>query len=1337
MRQIIIYTLLLLLFLSKLSAQTLIPSTISSGGNIGKSSSYIVSYTIGQTSISPSANSGNFITQTGYQQFVDSTDIVPPPVHKYNIGEIPSQLVYYKTQIEFDVYSKELGVDAILSIQPDGNQKGIVDFISGSGYFTYDPDSLDFRPFSIKFIAIKNSDTVRQNVLFNCIPYLPAEQVVFGLGDPINLPDSLSKDYIIVNSVNNPGQELFNNIQRSTRNVSVIGKTVIFEDGNVNGLYNNYNNNKDIKTLTIYAQHLSIKSPLELPQTNVIIYAENLEITSNGYIITKPETAENAKPTDNGIVGHNAGNISVYIKNKYISPGIKFFALGANGQNATGPSKSPGSGGKGGDFVSNLSLDEFVDLAGGNQGSGGNSVASKGDKGQCVLEMNSAFKWLHPFWLRMVLKYGKECYLEGDLDFAVSAIDRYTKHIDNFSSSIQWHASDLFIQTELQQISYEISSLIQRVNSNLDYFGNPAGWTPMLSFEANKIIFENEIDRSIRSMYLTYWMKNAVSTLEQKVATLSSARNELSKQLDDYIESFNFSTVLIPELESKMEEISIKTDSLQNELMLIETQLNLRAQQIVEDRHKVASWKKYTAMAGQVMQVIPVYQPALGAVGTVLVEVSKYDTDKSVLENYEYYKTQNLDKLFKDINFNGSTSGIEDFLKNIDPEQIKDSGTAKDYAENLLNLAKDGQAKYKEILGIIKNEQQVPKDEINAVLAELKAADPVYNSLADKIAVLLLQKESLVQQLLSVNDNIQKLNSEINVIMLSMDGLNKDVADAQNVLDDRVNVYLDDMDYRAKERLLKYHYYLKKSYEYRMVKPYTQSLNLQNIFDSFKNIADASNGSSILSETDFLSLRSLYYEKIAIIAKEIFDEYNQNVPELSAPLKFTLSREQLEDLDKGNPVIINLVEMGLFQPNEENVRIYDFQIHSMNVNSTGQINSQSYFDIDIAHSGISKLRKNGKAYLFRNYNNNTTNPISWGCRYFRISNSIDRIGPSFASQSLLTTMMEVKGIDRDPGNILLFSRPAAWADLIITKSTHPLSTSTMKIDSLVLELRYDFSRMPSNLVAFDFAATKNLNPIIEISKKDINDRQNGRGTFSRVFNKAPSQNLTITTQKKVGSWEFEKWTDPNGNDLGPNPLIDTSISLSLNFGASIKANYILIDPKLSVSTNLINASAIGGLYNINISNSGNGELIWRSSANADWINIITGHEGVNEGIVSIEVNENNTVENRIDTVFILSDNSSNYIEKILIFQSILSSTNNVHLNDALIYPNPTKGIIHIEHPNYLNENLELALYSMNGREYPILQNGNQIDLSSFPNGVYLLKIKNHRYNHQFKIIKME
>jgi hypothetical protein len=1246
-------------FIHSIFSQSKLHHALSSGGGAGNAGNIVMSYTFGQAIQSSHVNLQVSNLSIGFQQFLDSTGILPPPLNKYNIGEIPNQIVYFKTSIQFEVYSKELGDLAILTIEPNGEQKGTANFRPETGHFEYIPDSLDLKSFTIDFIAAKELDTIRQRVLFNCIAHLPQEQVVFGIGNNLFIPDSLDKDYIIENVINNPGVELFNNLNRPTRNISLIGKTIVFEEDHKSGFFNRFHKNSDLKKLTIYAQTLIINSPLELPQTEVTIFAENIVFSNNGSISVKPEKNEQNANLGNGKDGMDLSEMRVYIKNFKSPSGIRFFLNGGDGQDVVAstnnPNPNPGSGGKGGILISNINLKNFVDFVGGNPGGGGNKIAERGMNGKCEREWNSEYKWLHPFWLRILLKYSKDTYLEGNLIFTVASIERYDQEINDYADSEQWDAADTFIKAELQQIDYEINAIINRVSSNLDYFGNPAGWTPMLSFEANKTIYENEIERSIRTMYLAYWLKNSISTLEQRVLALSHARDELAASLENNISGFNVLTELIPALEDEIEEISIQSDRLQQELILVEKSLEARAQKIVKDRNKVSSWKKFTSMAGQIMQVIPAYQPALGSIGTALSEISNYDPGKSFLQNLENFKDKNLSELFKKENFQASTQEIDQFLKTIDPKAVKDAGSAKEYASNLASLAKSGQKKYNEILGIIKKEQQVPKDEIEVVLSNLKASDPTFNRLADEIAVLLAQKESLINKILNTNDNIQKLNSEVKVSLLGMDGLNRDISSAESVLDDRVKVYLDDMENRAKERLLKYHYFMNKAYEFRMVKPYPQTLNIQNLFDRFKEIAEASNSSSILSENQFLSLKSIYEDQIAKIAEQIFTEYNQNQNELSAPLRFSLSEEQLNSLNSGSPVVINLVEMGLFQPNEENIRIFDFGVYSMNIQSTGPLNNNSFFDLEMEHSGISKLRKNGNTFLFRNYNNRTTNPIRWGCRYSRISNSIDKIDLSFASQSLLTTMMSIKGIPTNGNNILLYSRPAAWADIVITKAVHPNSTSVMVIDSLVLELRYDFTRMPSNLVAYNISSTDNLKPLIEINRKDNNNRQNGYGSINRVFNRSSSQQLRVSVPKTVDSYLFDKWTDPNGNDLGGIPFQDTSINISLNFGNSIKANYILINPILGVSTDEILVSQNEGDYTFEVENKGNGELDWRIESQADWIIPIGELSGINNSLIQFSVQPLGSEENRVDTIYVISENSMNFIEKIVIIQDKGSS----------------------------------------------------------------------------------
>ena len=74
---------------------------------------------------------------------------------------------------------------------------------------------------------------------------------------------------------------------------------------------------------------------------------------------------------------------------------------------------------------------------------------------------------------------------------------------------------------DLRQLREEMEVLYHRANNDLDYFGNPPGWVPMLSFEANLAAFENEVERGIKVLYLTYWLNKVANEVTKKVESFT------------------------------------------------------------------------------------------------------------------------------------------------------------------------------------------------------------------------------------------------------------------------------------------------------------------------------------------------------------------------------------------------------------------------------------------------------------------------------------------------------------------------------------------------------------------------------------------------------------------------------------------------------------------------------------------------------------------------------------------------------------------------------------------------------------------------------------------------
>lgn len=128
--------------------------------------------------------------------------------------------------------------------------------------------------------------------------------------------------------------------------------------------------------------------------------------------------------------------------------------------------------------------------------------------------------------------------------------------------------------------------------------------------------------------------------------------------------------------------------------------------------------------------------------------------------------------------------------------------------------------------------------------------------------------------------------------------------------------YLEKMEQRAKNRLLKYHYYLRKAYEYRMLKPYEGEYNLVNMFERFEALATTLKYDSMVDLDNYKALSSVFDDVVAGIAEEIIDDYSNNYPEQSAPITIVIPKEQLDLINADESYSLNFYDMGIFAPDE-------------------------------------------------------------------------------------------------------------------------------------------------------------------------------------------------------------------------------------------------------------------------------------------------------------------------------------------------------------------------------------------------------------------------------------
>jgi hypothetical protein len=307
------------------------------------------------------------------------------------------------------------------------------------------------------------------------------------------------------------------------------------------------------------------------------------------------------------------------------------------------------------------------------------------------------------------------------------------------------------------------------------------------------------------------------------------------------------------------------------------------------------------------------------------------------------------------------------------------------------------------------------------------------------------------------------------------------------------------------------------------------------------------------------------------VAETIFDHYNANRPDRSTEVRFNLLPDEIETLNQGGTVTLNLREAGFFQPDEENVRIVDLSVVSMEAapEGGGAVGRTAFVDLEIEHTGESLLKYRGETYLFRHYNRNTDNPFVWGGRYDVIDDQIDPIRPSDASDSLLRSLLAGDAVS----DMLLYSRPSAWADLRITRSYVNSGGPPLEIGSVRLGMVYDFTPRAASSRQRDLevivrtladgggggmpvAEDSSFRPYFALGAPDTNGREDARGSFLRVYDSAAGP-VAVTAPQGYGLWEFAGWTDAFGRDLPGGPHTDPTYLALLPTDTVLVAQYRL------------------------------------------------------------------------------------------------------------------------------------------------------------------------------------
>ena len=614
----LISIILIWLSLGNLTAQEISSDLISNGGKSDKTTKHQHSYSLGEIVIG-SGQSQQYAIHHGYGSGeFDPTEEVITTKPIYAIGEIPPLSVWHGQVLELYVRpDTNLAYPELTATWNEPQPTGYTFFRPQNGYFSFQPKEADKDFYYLTFQAIVGSDTLSQEVEVNVIAKLPSEHTIISTTQ--ERPKLDDKSFMLISEIDTLYEEpkFFNGVFRDTnRVVSISGLEVVFAEGNQNNLWESYNGALNIEQLHIYARKLTLESPLHLPQTDIFIYAEEI-------IFTNPSASFNTQPIDikiannqNGRDGDKGGDIHLNIRQFRSNGGFHFFLNGGNGQQASeADGFQSGKGGAGGDLYATAEISRFSDLSG---GQGLDTAYTDGPQGKFEF-IDKQMSWLHPNMLTMAFKYARDLYLTGFSKETASFLKPYEQSISEYELLAEWEDLDPEIAKELSQQGQEIEKIIHQISFKLDYYGNPEGWVPLLSFEITYSAFLSEIERSIKLMYLNYWIQKRADSIEDRVLALTNAKDQQNEEIEgtyDFIKRIDIDNTL-PFLEEEADQNHQRLERLRDELINLEKEVEERAERSLNKKKKKSIFESVLSFGAKLAKLIPVPGLSKGVEGVL------------------------------------------------------------------------------------------------------------------------------------------------------------------------------------------------------------------------------------------------------------------------------------------------------------------------------------------------------------------------------------------------------------------------------------------------------------------------------------------------------------------------------------------------------------------------------------------------------------------------------------------------------------------------------------------------------------------------------------------------
>jgi CHASE3 domain sensor protein len=742
----------------------------------------------------------------------------------------------------------------------------------------------------------------------------------------------------------------------------------------------------------------------------------------------------------------------------------------------------------------------------------------------------SSNAWVHPLGVQKVLEYARDLFLGGerveteamlaDYDAAL-ALDPPTGGAWE-TDSAHWMAAQS-----------EVASMLARLRGHLDYFGNAAGYTPLLSLPSTVKLYGDETKRAMRLLLLAGWIEAKEREAKEASAILNDAIKAANDSSFEASEQVVEAEAKIDSVTSSIESITQELNKLGNDLGILRTTLLAKAQ---NDLQRKAQIRFGIKIAATICQVIPVGQPLLGTIGK-LGDVAasfvggKDEDTPDTISKMGGVMTKAAEAASK------AKKAKEKAAKEAKKDPPKDKDAAKKQSVEWSKVGKGLGTAVSGVAGAMK-ELQVSEDEVEAELQKLESDSPEWKALVKRIRDLNKRKAEfaadLVEALQAVSEGYARIASAASAIF----SMQQERARQVGKVDPEATGFVREMGQRSRLTLLKYLYLMVKAYETTLFNTINVDWKLTEIADKINQLITPEDGLDAAKlDAHIKILAPLYQKNLDTIRTRLLGDFKVN--DKTFTLGFGLDTGQtpglIEYLNRTGEIVIDPIAFGLVLPDRQLARLSGVELDKLEFDPAGPQLSTSHnviITLQPAHTGT--IRKGHQLYSVY-----SDEPLNWDWTLPK-----GKITPSEASEASKDVLDLILG--KDAGEIRQkVALPPVWSDWTISVRYAPdfPAGKSPRITSLYFLLKTDSIPAPANQRVLSVRTLGTTPGAVITCTSDLAKRADGFDNVIRIYDKGT--NVKLGVPEHAGGAVFDSW-DLIGREVDEPGVKKREVSVKLN-----------------------------------------------------------------------------------------------------------------------------------------------------------------------------------------------